>query len=160
MTNRTDGETREPAMSNDVTSPAGDMAARAVGNTMQQADAFIARFGEAAKADACVGPAQSVDGHTVVPVASVNLQAGFGMGFGGGSDKAQGQGSGGGGGGGGRGSSRVVAVVDITDQGVSVRPVPDVTSIALALMTLVGVAIIALRGRPPAGLLRFLRRQP
>ena len=138
---------------------AGVTAAHTLETVMQRADAFIGRFSQVARADACVGPVQKVERHTVVPVATVSLQAGMGMGFGGGSDKAQGQGSGGGGAGGGRGTARVIAVVDISDEGVNVRPVPDVTTIVLAFLALLGIGIIATRGRPGAGLLRFMRQQ-
>jgi uncharacterized spore protein YtfJ len=126
---------------------------------MHQIDAFVGRFGEVARAEACIGPVHSANGHSVVPLASVSLQAGFGMGFGGGNAEEQGRGSGGGGGGGGRGTSRVIALVDISEGGVNVRPVPDITTLVLAMLTLLGVAIIATRGRPGAGLLRFVRPQ-
>jgi uncharacterized spore protein YtfJ len=139
---------------------AGTVAARELASSMHQMDSFVGRFGEVARAEACIGPMQSANGHSVVPLASVSLQAGFGMGFGGGSNpEAQGQGSGGGGGGGGRGTSRVIALVDISEDGVNVRPVPDITTLALAMLALLGIAIIATRGRPGAGLLRFVRPQ-
>jgi uncharacterized spore protein YtfJ len=134
--------------------------ARELASSMHQMDSFVGRFGEVARAEACIGPMQSANGHSVVPLASVSLQAGFGMGFGGGSNpEAQGQGGGGGGGGGGRGTSRVIALVDISERGVNVRPVPDITTLALAMLALLGIAIIATRGRPGAGLLRFVRPQ-
>jgi uncharacterized spore protein YtfJ len=139
---------------------AGTGAARELAASMHQMDSFVGRFGEVARAEACIGPVQSANGHSVVPLASVSLQAGFGMGFGGGgSAEPQGQGSGGGGGGGGRGTSRVIALVDISEGGVNVRPVPDITALTLAMLALLGVAIIATRGRPGAGLLRFVRPQ-
>lgn len=134
-------------------------ASQALENALQRVDAFVARFGEVARADACVGPAQTAGGHTVIPIAAVSLQAGMGMGFGAGGDKQQGQGSGGGGGGGGRGAARIIAVVDVSDQGVTVRPVPDMTTILLAFLALLGIGIIATRGRPGGTLLRFLRHQ-
>ena len=160
MTNQQESEGQQNAnLEVEVAQPA-ESAARAVTDAMQQAEAFVARFGDAARADACVGPAQVVGKRTVIPLGSVSLQGGFGMGFGGGSDKQQGQGSGGGGGGGGRGSARVFAVVDINEGGVSVRPIADATSIALAFMALIGLTILTLRGHQPGGLLRVLRRQP
>ena len=60
-------------------------------------------------------------------------------------------GSSGSGEGGGRGSARVIAIVDVSDQGVEIHPVRDVTSLGLGLMALVGVTVIALRGRPRPG---------
>jgi uncharacterized spore protein YtfJ len=112
---------------------------------------FIGHFSEVARAEAVVGPVQSSRDHTLVPLAAVSLQAGFGMGFGGGTgpDEAKGQGSGGGGGGGGRGSARVIAIADISDGGVRVIPVPDVTSLALALMALAGIGMLTRRGKTP-----------
>jgi hypothetical protein len=80
------------------------------------------------------------------------------MGFGGGDDPSRGQGSGGGGGGAGRGSSRVIALVDVSEQDVKIRPIPDMTAITLGLFALIGLTVIALRGRPGAGLLRFVRQ--
>jgi hypothetical protein len=70
---------------------AGTVAARELASSMHQMDSFVGRFGEVARAEACIGPMQSANGHSVVPLASVSLQAGFGMGFGGvGNSEAQG----------------------------------------------------------------------
>ena len=136
-------------------------AAQHLGSALGHVDAFIGHFADVARADACVGPVQTAEGHTVIPIATVSLQAGFGMGFGGGSGPTgEGAGSGGGGSGGGRGSARVIAIVDVSDRGVEVQPVRDVTSLGLGLMALVGVTVIALRGRPRARLLRALTSQP
>lgn len=134
---------------------------RSLAAPMEQVTAFLGRFEQAARADACLGAPQSAGGHTAIPVASVSLQAGFGMGIGGGGGgdgASQGQGIGGGAGGGGRAASRVVAVLDVSDRGVRVQPVPDVTSLALALFALVGVVFVA-RGRGGRGMLRALRSQ-
>lgn len=159
MTGESDGEAIQNSMPATGGSDAESLAANALGSTMHEAASFVARFSEAAHAEACIGSAQTIGGHTVVPVASVSLQAGFGVGFGGGGDTAQGQGGGGAGGGGGRGAARVIAVVDITEVGVTVRPVVDMTALSLAGMALAGIALLALRGRPPGGLLRLLRQQ-
>ena len=94
--------------------------------SMEQVAAFVGHFSQAARAEACVGPDRTANGHTVIPIASVSVQAGFGLGYGGGSRADQGQG----GGGGGRGASRVIALVDVSESGVNVRLVPDVTTIA------------------------------
>ena len=123
----------------------GAQAAAAIASSMGQMTDFVGRFAAVASAAACVGPAHTANGHTVIPVASVSLQAGFGLGFGGGTGGEggpQGQGSGGGGGGGGRGASRPIAVVDVSDAGVSVRPVPDVTSLVLGLLALLGLRLM------------------
>jgi uncharacterized spore protein YtfJ len=121
---------------------------RPIADTSREMSAFVARLTEMAKAEAAVGPAQSVGGHTFVPLASVTVQAGFGLGFGGGGgtdkDRNQGGGSGGGAGGGGRSSARVIAIADVSEDGVQVRPVPDVTTLGLAFMAL--IALRMLRG--------------
>jgi uncharacterized spore protein YtfJ len=157
MTNESDREPMQSLTPITGGKDASATAANAISTSMHEAEALVARFGEAARAEACVGPVQTVGGHTIVPIASVSLLGGFGMGFGGGSDASQAQGSGGGGGGGGRGSSRVIAIVDITDDGVTVRPVPDTTVLALAGIALVGIALLAIRGGPIGGLMRLMR---
>ena len=78
----------------------------------------------------------------VIPAAEVLTIAGFGMGSGsgaaGGSGTGARRGSGGGGGGGGRTLARAVAVVVSSPTGVEVRPIVDVTKIALAALTAAG----------------------
>jgi MYXO-CTERM domain-containing protein len=154
MMNESFGETRT---GNGAAGPgpsgasAGDysrLAAEGVGSAAERMSGLLGRFAEAARAEACVGAPQIADGHTVVPLATVNVQAGFGVGFGGGGGShagEEGSGGGGGGGGGGKGSSRVVAVVDISSSGVRVEPVPDVTTLGLAVLALLGLFL--LRGR-------------
>jgi uncharacterized spore protein YtfJ len=94
----------------------------------------IGSIGDEVGAAVCFGPAVERDGHTLIPVARVSF--GYGMGFGGGSGgdmKAEGEGGeGGGGGGGGGGSSSPVAVIDISRDDVSVKPITDTTRIALS----------------------------
>lgn len=145
----------------------GTEAGTAVARTGEQMASFIGRFAEVARAEAAVGPAQTVQGHTMVPLAAVSAQAGFGLGFGGGGgtdEKSnQGSGSGGGGGGGGRGSSRVIAVVDISETGVEVKPVPDVTTLAVGAMALAGLMLLTRRragdGAVRSRLLGMLKRE-
>jgi len=140
----------------------GAQAASSIAEATRQMSSFVAHFSEVARADAAVGPVQSSRDHTLVPLAAVSLQAGFGMGFGGGTgpDEAKGQGSGGGGGGGGRGSARVVAIADISDGGIRVVPVPDVTSLALGMMALIGIGMLTRRGKAPSKqLMRMLNRE-
>jgi uncharacterized spore protein YtfJ len=64
---------------------------------------------------------------TVIPAAAFDLAAGFG--FGGGGDETNG--SGGGGGGGGHSHGRPVAIIEITNDGVRVKPVLDWTRIGV-----------------------------
>lgn len=89
-------------------------------------------------ASACFGTPVEKDGHTLIPVARVSF--GYGLGFGGGTsssgdtigdDPAKEEGGSGGGGGGG-GSSTPVAVIDISDRGVSIEPIEDKTRLQMA----------------------------
>jgi len=78
----------------------------------------------------------------LIPAAEVLAVAGFGMGSGTGDMGARGglarRGGGGGGGGGGKTLARSVAVIVSSPEGVEVRPVIDVTKIALAALTAAG----------------------
>lgn len=109
----------------------------------------ISRLAEVANANAVVGPAHERGGRTVIPLASVSASYGLGMGFGrgegpseddfgsaGGGDGGGDGGGGAGGGGGGRGRARPVAVVEITDENLSVHQVVDSTRITIASLTL------------------------
>jgi len=100
-------------------------------------------------AAACFGTPVERDGHTLIPVARTSF--GFGMGFGrgtGSNTKPSGNGAafgeagdvgeGEGGGGGGGGSSTPVAVIDITRDDVTVRPVMDPMRLATSWMMLMG----------------------
>ena len=85
---------------------------------------------------------------------------GYGFGFGGGGGSAERTatkpaGSGGGGGGGGGVSVRPVAYLEVTPQGVKLRPVLDWTRIITAVIA-VGAALLVRRGRGQ----RFGRRRP
>jgi uncharacterized spore protein YtfJ len=96
-------------------------------------------------ASACFGEPIERDGHTLVPVARVNF--GYGLGFGGGGttkfapsengNQSENTEGGGGGGGGGGGSSTPVAVIDISDRGVDIRPIEDKTRMAMAVFMMV-----------------------
>jgi uncharacterized spore protein YtfJ len=134
-------------------------AGESIAETGRQMAGFVGHFTEMAKAEAAVGPAQSAGGHTLVPLASVSVQAGFGLGFGGGgggeAKYGGGGGSAGGSGGGGRTSTRVIAVADISEDGVRVQPVPDVTALALGVMALIGLRMLR-RGRGGGSGRRFM----
>ena len=85
----------------------------------------------------------------LIPAAEVVTAAGFGMGSGRGegavrADHAR-RGGGGGGGGGGTALARSVAVIVSSAEGVEVRPVIDVTKIALAALTAAGFVWAAWR---------------
>ncbi len=169
MEERESGLAREEERRTEPSIPGSDAAA-GIGDATERMATLVSRFNEVARAEACVGPAHTANGRTVVPLATVSLGFGFGFGFGGGgggTGEESGGGSGGGGGGGGRGSSRPVAVVDVSASGVRVEPVPDVTTLGLASMALVALFLIGRRGGRAAGaaegvarrrLLGFLRR--
>ncbi len=83
------------------------------------------------------------EGQIIIPTAEVLCVMGFGVGSGGGgagdTPEAHGAGgTGGGGGGGGRVLSRPVAVIVATPGGVEIKPVIDITKIAMAALTAFG----------------------
>ena len=77
------------------------------------------------------------EGQTIIPTAEVLCVMGFGVGSGGGTETGEGSGTGGGGGGG-RVLSRPVAVIVASAHGVEVKPVVDITKIAMAGLTAFG----------------------
>jgi uncharacterized spore protein YtfJ len=81
----------------------------------------------------------------LIPAAEVFAAAGFGMGSGTGQVGAARRGGGSGGGGGGSTLARSVAVIVSSPEGVEVRPVIDVTKIALAALTAAGFVWAAWR---------------
>jgi uncharacterized spore protein YtfJ len=80
------------------------------------------------------GDPMTMNGRTIIPVANVRYAFGVGVGRGK-SEKQEGFGEGGGGGGGVR--IRPVAILEVGDQETKVKPIPDVTRLALAAMALV-----------------------
>src|SRR5262245_60047456 len=95
-----------------------------ISRAMTAASQFAGRLAEAARADAVVGQAQIVEGQILVPLASVRVVSAWGLGFGGGSGTSpggDGNGMGGGAGGGGQGSSRVIAIAQLSENGVKVK---------------------------------------
>lgn len=109
----------------------------------------IGQISERATVKTVFGEPYQVDGRTVVPVAKVSYGFGFGAGRGSAKESeenesagvndmvAGGRSAGTGGGGGGRVSVRPVAVLEMSAAGTGVRPIVDVTKIALAAMALV-----------------------
>jgi uncharacterized spore protein YtfJ len=81
----------------------------------------------ASSGEGAVGPATTVGDRTVIPLVETFASGGFGGGAGAG---IEGDG-GGGGGGGGVGRSRTVAIAIVGPDGVKIRPVVDVTGLAL-----------------------------
>jgi len=108
-----------------------------------RSDEMVKALAAAGSGAGAVGPVTTVGDRSVVPLVETIFSGGYGGGGGGEADSA-----GAGGGGGGFGRSRTVAVVDVTPDGVTIRPVLDKTAITLAG---IGAAV---------GLLRaFMRRR-
>ena len=80
------------------------------------------------------GEPSVVGGKTVVPIASVSYA--FGFGYGGGPERTDERGnpirSGGGGGAGGQAKARPVAILEVTPETTTLKPIEDTTRIALA----------------------------
>ena len=88
------------------------------------------------------GEPRRVGGRTLVPLGAVGY--GFGFGAGGGSAErtaTKPAGTGGGGGGGGGVSVRPVAYLEVTPEGIRLRPVLDWTRIVTALIAVAGVVL-------------------
>jgi hypothetical protein len=94
----------------------------------------------AASGEGAVGPATILGDQAVIPLLETFASGGFGGGAGGG---VEGDG-GGGGGGGGVGRSRTIAVAVVGPEGVKVRPVVDVTGLALPAAG--AIAALLMRG--------------
>ena len=97
---------------------------------------ILSNLANTARADAVFGQPQEHNGYVVIPCSEVT--AGLGMGFGGGPTLQSEQGPqtyGGGSAGGGGASGRPIAAIVISQEGVSVKPIVDVTKVALAGLT-------------------------
>ena len=96
-----------------------------------------------ASADAAFGEPQEVEGRVLIPVASVATGLGVGFGSGTPEDEREAEGPGEaeipeGGGGGGGAKSRPVAVIEVTESEIVVRPIVDETVVAVAGIALAG----------------------
>lgn len=100
----------------------------------QTRDGLDRVFGDLA-ADKVFGMEQVGD-RIVITAAAIERAGGFGFGAGAGSDadRPDATGGGGGGGGGGTGQARPVAIIEVTADGVSVRPVLDYTKIGITAL--------------------------
>jgi hypothetical protein len=101
-----------------------------------RAEDMIKALAAAGSGTGAVGPVTTVGERSVVPLVETVFSGGYGGGGGGDPD-----GAGAGGGGGGFGRSRTVAVVEVTPDGVTIRPVVDKTALALAGIT-AGVSLL------------------
>ncbi len=117
---------------------------------------MLERITATAQVGLAYGDPKHVEGRTIIPIGAM----GYGFGFGGGGGSAERTatkpaGSGGGGGGGGGVTVRPIAYLEVTPQGVKLRPVLDWTRIITAVIA-VGAALLVRRGRGQ----RSGRRQP
>ena len=120
----------------------------------EQATAMADRIFSAAQPSAVWNEPVQSDGYTVITASEVSAGGGFGFGFGSGPrptaresvDPGQHapEPSGGGSGGGGGSMGRPVGIVVIGPDGVAVRPIVDVTKIALAALTASGAVLLML----------------
>jgi uncharacterized spore protein YtfJ len=97
----------------------------------------------AASGEGAVGPTTTLGDQAVIPLLETFASGGFGGGAGGG---VEGEG-GGGGGGGGIGRSRTIAVAVVGPDGVKIRPVVDVTGLALPAAGAIGALLMRGAGR-------------
>jgi len=104
-------------------------------NTIQ--NTFDKLFG-AAQVESVYGDPIKQDDTIVIPAAEIVAVMGFGIGSGKGKGEAS---SGGGGGGGGSVRSRPVAAIVIAPNRVRIKPIVDVTKLALAALTTAGFMI-------------------
>jgi uncharacterized spore protein YtfJ len=107
------------------------------------ADQVARALERAASGEGVVGRATTVGERAVVPLLETYAAGGFGGGSGTGVDSGS-RGGGGGGGGGGVGRSRAIAIAIVGPEGVKLRPVVDVTGLALPAAS--AVAALLLRG--------------
>jgi uncharacterized spore protein YtfJ len=125
-----------------ATEGVGGQVARRIG-VISGAEQVARALERAASGEGAVGPATTVGDRAVIPLLETLASGGFGGGAGGG---LQGEG-GGGGGGGGVGRSRAVAVAIVEPDGVKIRPVIDLTGLALPAASAVAALLVRGVGR-------------
>src|SRR5262245_35888824 len=126
------------------------------------AQQYVEKIFSAARPGAVFGEPVRAGDHTVITASEITAGGGFGFGGGAGSGPNEadetsavaagpgqpggGSGSGAGGGGGGFSMSRPVATIVVGPEGVTVRPIVDVTKLAIAFATAWGaVALMLIR---------------
>jgi uncharacterized spore protein YtfJ len=100
----------------------------------------------ASSGEGAVGPATVAGDHTVIPLVETFASGGFGGGTGVGTE-GDSRGSGAGGGGGGIARSRTIAIADVGPDGVKVRPVIDITGLALPAVSAIAALLLGRRRR-------------
>ena len=119
-----------------------DRVARRIG-ILSGAEQVSRALERAASGEGAVGPTTTLGEQAVIPLLETYASVGFGGGAGSGGDD-DGGGSGGGGGGGGVGRSRTIAVAVVGPDGVKIRPVVDLTGLALPAAS--AIAALLMRG--------------
>jgi uncharacterized spore protein YtfJ len=122
-----------------------DEVARRIG-VISGAEQVSRALERAASGEGAVGPTTTLGDQAVIPLLETYATGGFGGGAGAGVDADSGGsgGGGGGGGGGGVGRSRTIAVAIVGPDGVKIRPVVDVTGLALPAAG--AIAALLMRG--------------
>jgi uncharacterized spore protein YtfJ len=105
-------------------------------------DKLTTAIEHAASGERAVGPTTTAGDHVVIPLVETYAQGGFGAGGGSGNEGEASGGSGGGGGGGGVGRSRTIAIADVGPDGVKIRPVIDVTGLALPAVSAIAALLV------------------
>ncbi len=105
------------------------------GKSLELAEETMDKFLKTADVSAVYGIPVVYGDTLIIPTAEVVAVLGFGAGEGSGAGPEGQGGSGAGGGGGGKTFSRPVSVIVVGPNGVEVKPVIDVTKIALAALT-------------------------
>jgi uncharacterized spore protein YtfJ len=102
-------------------------------------ESTLDRFLSTADESRAIGEPITHGDHMLIPTTEVVAGLGFGVASGGGGPQgSSGRGFGGGGGGGGNAFSRPVAVIVAGPNGVEVKPIMDITKIALTALTAFG----------------------
>lgn len=120
-----------------------DRVARRIG-ILSGAEQVSRAVERAASGEGAVGPTTTLGDQAVIPLLETYASGGFGGGAGSGGDD---DGGGGGGGGGGVGRSRTVAVAVVGPDGVKIRPVVDLTGLALPAASAIAALLIRGAGR-------------
>jgi uncharacterized spore protein YtfJ len=123
----------QPTFDNDF-SAAASLSASSLVIAQETMEGFL----QTAHINAVYGEPVFHEERVIIPTAEILCGMGFGVGSGGGNGAGEAGGTGGGGGGGGRVLSRPVAVIVASPSGVEVKPIVDITKIAMAGLTAFG----------------------
>jgi len=107
-----------------------------MGDEMQRLFDMVGDLRRKANVNAAFGKPVAVEGRTIIPVARITYGFGLGFGIAGEGEEAEEEAAGGGGGGGAH--AHPLAVIEVTQEGISVRAVVDEQKVALAGVILIG----------------------